>query len=263
MRALLLVMTALCGAGCYDFHALGGRDAAIELGGPDLGQLGDLGPDDDNLDGGTVPPTCGCAADQNCVAGQCMKAPGDCDTLKTMLVSSGAPAPDGVYTLIYGSANHRVYCDMAQRTALCSDVRGEPHNTRTRDGLSRPVHWLSTLAMDEGSCELWAIQHDDGHPLGPLIQTNGKTKISTCQGLGFVKDKQLQFCRYGKGNLTDVNKGTCGFTNTDWLIYYNECPGCMAPTAGSTGDWELMGPMSNVQVLSTVNGNVKSVCATR
>jgi len=261
MRALVLVLTALCGAGCYDFHALGGRDAAIELA-ADMTAAVDSGPEDTDPDGGTVPPACGCGTDENCIAGQCVKAPGDCDTLKSMFPTS-APARDGVYTLIYGAKSHRVYCDMQQRTALCSDVPGEAHNTRTRDGLSRPVHWLSTLAADEGSCSLWAIQHDDGHPYGPLIQTNGKTKISTCQGLGFVKDKQLQFCRYGKANLTDVNKGTCGFTNTDWLIYYNECPTCMAPYSGSTGDWELMGPMSNVQVLSTVNGNIKTVCATR
>lgn len=253
---------ALLAAGCYDFGALGGYDAAASLP-SDLAPSADLLSSSDP-DGGS----CSCGQGSNCVAGSCVVAPATCSLLSAMYQPD--VAHDGVYWLNYNGGSHRVFCDMTTGAILCAkEVGFEPHTTRTRDGKSRSVNWTSSMSADEGSCSIWNVRGDDQRPFGPLVK-NGKTTMSTCQALGFVADQYVPSCAYGMTNTDDVYKGTCGFTgSTDWMIYFNNClvwtstnGGCKMG-GGVLGYWQPQGPMSNVGVISTADGSKKTVCTTR
>jgi hypothetical protein len=239
-RAAPLVRVGVClvtvaAAGCYDFDALGGHDAGVDLG-----------------------PTCmgpyDCAAGTNCVGGSCRAAAVDCAAQKQAF----ADAADGVYWIAPGgpgSDTLRVYCDMHLGTpaTLCS-AEATRHVGKTRDGSNLPIQFISVFTDDSATvCRIWAVQSLDSYPLG---RRPPDKMPNTCQSLGFADDEVI-----GDGCLFGSNSSDCGYAGAHFYCYGHVCDSCQVGK-GSHEQYTFMGPFTDGRALTNVAGTIAATCRT-
>jgi hypothetical protein len=251
---LLLVLAA---SGCYDFSELGppGDDLSVaDDAMPAPSDDGGHRPDDDDLDAAV---RCGglddCPTGYNCVDKLCRAAVAGCAAHKSAWPTAG----DGVYWISPDGTSRLAYCDMAQRTELCT-TRQETHSGKTREGSKTAFTMTSVLAADGRSCDLWAVRASDGFPLGVWAKEYNAAMIKQCPALGFVDDIALSSCPYGSGG----GSSNCGFPVVPLYAYGHECMNCML-NQGTFTQYTKMGPFTNGAALSSVDGTVRARCKTR
>jgi hypothetical protein len=238
MRTGILAATAaLALAGCYDFDALGGHDAGVDL------APGCMGPLD-------------CADGTNCLGGACTAAATDCAATK----QAYAAATDGVYFIAPGgpgSATSRVYCDMQLDTpaTLCSS---EPtrHVGKTRDGSNVQVSFMSAFSDQSFTvCRIWAVQSLDGYPFGR--RPAGKMP-DTCATFGFASDAIVgEGCFFGSSS----GSSDCGYNKSNFYCYGHVCDACQVGK-GTHQQFTFMGPFADGRALTNVAGDVSASCRT-
>jgi hypothetical protein len=195
-----------------------------------------------------------CPGFANCTSGgACVPPAANCSDIK----GADPGARDGVYWVDEPGRN-RVYCDMVERTELCSLSPGV-HAGRTRDPSRLRFTLSSVLKEDQGVCELWNLRaaQAPGYPLASFRRTNPADVRDTCAVLGFIKEARLGVCQFGDA----PGHSDCGFGTTPLLIWGTLCS-CGPPRVGD-GEFDhyvLQGPINTGTVLTSATGSATTTC---
>lgn len=194
----------------------------------------------------------GCSTGFNCYEGQCVAATVSCAAQK----SSHPSSSDGVYWINPSGTPMRAYCDMMERTELCTEVAAS-HQGKTRDGSSLSFAMMSQLFWDQRECSIWAVRDaSQGYPISPYVVSHA---LTTCQALGFVANGTLGACAFG----SDPSYSNCGFTFAlPFSLWGDFCDGC-TENPGTFTMYVRMGPIRQSSVLTTFDGTVRTTCKVR
>ncbi|MFZ5893610.1 MAG: hypothetical protein ACOY0T_21285 [Myxococcota bacterium] len=243
-------------AGAAGSLADGGAAGAAGAGG--AGKAGGEGGVGGESGSGAIGPSCArridCPEGQNCEAGTCVPALQNCARHKSKYPS----ASDGVYWIQGVAGPLLAFCDMRERSELCTQERGS-RSGRLRDASGLGYSMTSLLIAEESRCEIYNLVVGDGYPLSPAVGTS----FDTCQALGFVRDSLIQQCQYGDaiGGGSTSYADDCGYDIDAYRIYGTYCTGCTEEGDGAYDHYVRQGPIHWGQTIATADGSVRSYCA--
>ena len=195
-----------------------------------------------------------CALGFNCVGEACVAASVSCAAHKSIYPDS----VDGVYWIQPSGTPMLAYCDMQERTELCTEIE-EEHHGRTREGSNTPFAMTSILYADQGECAIWALRSvPENYPF-TLLGLGLPHELGTCEAFGFRADAALGACKYGDW----TGSTSCGFpVAAPYYQFGDFCDGCTL-NDGSHDTYVLMGPVHSSDVLSDFGGSVQTRCRVR
>ena len=193
-----------------------------------------------------------CPSGKNCVVGTCQDGAATCAELTARDPALG----DGVYWLAPAGVAARAYCDMQQKTVLCTETAGD-HTGRTRDATHLTFTMRSILELTDGRCKIWAVRDmATGDPLDYLVdRLVSGAPSKTCATLGFKADVSLGACPFGANpGYTD-----CGFGLVKPFYYWGNVCDC----GTMPNFYEREGAIYVSNIPWNVSGTIFSRCAVR
>lgn len=193
-----------------------------------------------------------CSRGYNCHQSSCVQA-----TVSCIAQSAAYPgSTDGVYWINPSGTPMIAYCDMQQRTELCTQVESE-HTSRTRDGSLISYTMTSILDITTWQCSIYALRDTlHNYPFAAYILTHS---LDTCQAFGFLADvPSFGSCKYGDA----TGNSNCGFPVDAFYRWADMCDGCTVGN-GSYDVFAKMGIIHTSDVLSDFGGSIRTRCKVR